>query len=64
MKKLKIILKYSYLLVMLFTFFYVYNYINNNKYNSKYGINDTCIEGYIKDIKKKMINYQLLLMMF
>ena len=53
MKKLKVILKYSYLVVILFTFFYAKDYISQNRYNLKYNINNTNIEGYIKDIKKK-----------
>ena len=52
MKKSKIILKYSYIIIILFTFFYVKNYIKNNRFNSKYQIDNTHIEGYIKDIKK------------
>ena len=53
MTKLKITLKYSYIFVIIFTFFYCNNYIKNNKYNSKYNLDDTYIEGYVKDIKKK-----------
>ena len=53
MIKLKIILRYSYLLIIFLTFLYVTNYIKENKYNSKYNVYDTHIEGYIKDIKTK-----------
>ncbi len=53
MKKLKIILKYSYILIILFTIIYAYNYITKEKYKSKYNVNSTYVEGYVKEIKEK-----------